>query len=167
MAETAGAGAGRGGGAPLGRALTQVAFVVPDIGAAVAAWAELLGMDPPEVREPPLREGREYRGRPLPAGVNLRVAMFELGPVTLELIEPVGGPSAWSDVLGERGGPAFHHLAFEVADGDAAARALSERGYAPLQSQARANGGRMVYADARGELGAILELLGGPPAAGG
>lgn len=167
MAETAGAGSGRGGEAPLGRVLTQVAFVVPDLEAAVAAWAELLGVDPPGIREPPLREGREYRGRPLPEGVNLRVAMFGLGHVTLELIEPVGGPSAWSDVLGDRGGPAFHHLAFEVADGDAAARELAARGYAPLQSQVRANGGRMVYADARGELGAILELLGGPPAGGG
>ena len=143
--------------------MKQVAFVVPDIERAVATYSELLGMEAPEIRTPPPREGREYRGRPLPAEANFRVAMFELDNITLELIEPLGGPSAWHDVLAERGGAALHHLAFEVADGDAAAAALERQGFARAQSQVRQNGGRMVYSDAGEELGTFLELLGGPP----
>lgn len=152
-------------GAPLGsRVMTQVAFVVPDIEAAVAAYAELLGMDPAEIYVPPLREGREYRGKPLPPEVNLRVAMIELDNITLELIEPIGGPSVWKDVLDEQGGgPAFHHLAFQVGDGAAAVEQLSDRGFDSVHSQIRANGGHMAYVDARQELGTLIEVLGGEP----
>ena len=151
-------------GAPLGsRVMTQVAFVVPDIEAAVATYAELLGIDPPEIWAPPLREGRQYLGKPLPAEINMRVAMIELDNITLELIEPVGGPSVWQDVLDEQGGTAFHHLAFEVDDGAAAAAELASRGYESVHSQIRANGGHMAYVDARQELGTLLEVLGGPP----
>ena len=145
------------------RVMKQVAFVVPDIEAAVATYSELLGMEPPEIRTPPPREGREYRGEPLPADANFKVAMFELDNITLDLIEPLGGPSVWQDVLIERGGAAMHHLAFEVDVGDAAAAELERRGFARLQSQIRQNGGRMVYSDAREELGTFVELLGGPP----
>ena len=151
--------------APLGsRVMTQVAFVVPDIEAAVATYSELLGMDPAEIYTPPLREAREYRGKPLPPEVNLRVAMIELDNITLELIEPVGGPSVWKDVLDEQGGGAtFHHLAFEVGDAGAAAEQLAEQGYEASHSQIRANGGRMFYVDAREELGTLFELLGSGP----
>ena len=151
-------------GAPLGsRVLKQVAFVVADIEAAVATYSELLGMDPPEIRTPPPREGRQYLGKPLPDSINLKVAMFELDNITLELIEPLGGPSVWQDVLDEQGGTAFHHIAFEVDDGAAAAEELASRGYESLHSQIRANGGHMAYVDARQELGTLLEVLGGPP----
>ena len=145
------------------RVMKQVAFVVPDIDAAVSTYAELLGMTPPEIRIPPPRAEREYGGKPLPESINFKVAMFELDNITLELIEPLGGPSAWHDVLVEQGGAALHHLAFEVDDGDQAAKDLAVRGFEPLQSQARANRGRMVYVDARSELGTFFELLGGPP----
>ena len=145
------------------RVMTQVAFVVPDIEAAVAAYAELLGMEPPEIYVPPLREGRQYLGEPLPPEVNLRVAMFELDNIVLELIEPLGGPSVWHDALDEGGAPVFHHLAFEVADGAAATERLASRGYPAVHSQIRAHGGHMAYVDARGELGTLLEVLGGPP----
>ena len=165
MSETAQPTATTEAGAVLGsRVMKQVAFVVPDLEAAVATYAELLGMDRPEIRTPPPREGREYRGEPLPEAINFKVAMFELDNITLELIEPLGGPSAWHDVLAEQGGAALHHLAFEVDDGEAAARALEARGYEPRQSQIRQNGGRMVYVDARRELGTFFELLGGAQA---
>ena len=144
------------------RVMAQVAFVVPNIEHAVATYAELLGMDPPEVREPPPREGRQYLGQPIPPGVNMKVAMFELDNITLELIEPVGGPSVWRDALPAEGA-AFHHIAFAVDDGEAASAALADRGYPTLHSQVRVNGGKMAYVDARKDLGALLELLGGPP----
>ena len=153
-------------GAPLGsRVMTQVAFVVQDIEAAVSTYSELLGIEPAEIYTPPLREGREYLGKPLPPEVNLRVAMIELDNITLELIEPLGGPSVWKDVLDEQGGgPVFHHVAFEVDDGAAATDDLEGRGFAAVHSQIRANGGRMSYVDARAELGTLIEVLGGEPA---
>ena len=142
--------------------MAQVAFVVPDVAKVAATYAELLGVDEPEIREPPPREGRQYLGEPLPPEINIKIAMIELDNITLELIEPVGGPSVWRDAL-PRDGVAFHHIAFAVEDGDRAADALAARGYPTLHSEIRANGGRMAYVDARTDLGALLELLGGPP----
>src|SRR5512139_2983041 len=91
--------------------LAQVAIVVHDIQASAKRYAEVLGLPVPEVitLAPGLEVNQTYHGQPSDARAKL--AFFQLGPVQLELIEPMGGESTWQEVL-DRKGEGFHHIAF-------------------------------------------------------
>jgi len=139
----------------------QVALVVKDIEKASKAWAEALGLPVPEasLTGPAEETGARYHGRPTAA--RARLAFFNLGPITIELIEPVGGPSTWRDGLGEGDG-AFHHLAFRVRDAERTVERLQAQGMEVVQT-GDFPGGRYIYVDRRERLGVTLELLASRP----
>ena len=66
-----------------------------------------------------------YRGLPSDAGA--RLTFFDLGPVQLELVQPVGEGSAWQEGL-DRNGESLHHLAFWTENMPAAAAGLGHHG---------------------------------------
>lgn len=139
-------------------AAAQVAVVVHDIERAAAAYAELLGVEAPKIieTEGPEKSNVRYRGRPTDARAKL--AFFDLGPISLELIEPIGGPSVWRDHL-DRHGEGIHHVAFRVGAMDEALERLAARGAECVQTGAFP-GGRYAYVDgAPAGLGALIELL--------
>ena len=76
---------------------------------------------------------------------------------SLELIEPIGGPSTWQEFLDERG-EGVHHIAFFVEDTDQVVALLEGNGIAVVQ-QGDYTGGRYTYVDSAPALGVILELL--------
>ncbi|MGB9863938.1 MAG: VOC family protein, partial [Candidatus Saccharicenans sp.] len=84
-------------------------------------------------------------------------AFFRLKNITIELIEPVGGPSTWREFL-EQHGEGVHHLAFEVKGMEAKVKALAAMGL-PLLQKGDYEGGRYAYVDGTGCLAVILELL--------
>jgi len=135
--------------------MSQVAFVVKDIEKAAKIWAEALGLDAPKwiITDTADTAHTLYKGKPTEARAKL--AFLNLGQVTIELIEPVGGPSTWLDGL-KTGG--VHHIAFNVQDADAAGAALAEQGMKVIQT-GDYTGGRYVYIDASAQLGTVLELL--------
>jgi len=145
----------------------QIGYVVPDLDRAVEEWARQLDLPAPELRDtrsdPELQAlpRPSYRGAPLGDGVGLRYAFFHLDNVVLELLEPVGGPSIWAEPL-ERQGPVLHHVAFVVEDADAVLAALDDAGYPTLQRGVRPSGPPSGFADAREEIGVLLEILGAP-----
>lgn len=141
--------------------LTQIAWVVDDIERASRAWAEALGVEVPKwsLTDPREQANTSYRGKPTEARAKL--AFFRLGQVSIELIEPVGGPSTWRDGLGE-GGCRVHHVAFHVKDADRAVAHLQGQGAAVVQTGDYA-GGRYVYLDTAERLGVVLELLADRP----
>lgn len=140
------------------RTVAHIGMVVPDVEAAARGYAELLGIELPEIRDGANRP-RQYLGEPLPDGVGLKVARFRLENIEIELVEPVGGPSTWHDMLAERG-PGVHHIAFEVQDSGQTIADLEARGYPAIHTSIRANGTPLAYVDARNELGALMEILG-------
>ena len=144
-----------------GEALCQVALVVRDIEAAATAWAETLGVPVPEARltDPVEQAHTSYRGEPTAARAKL--AFFRLGPVSIELIEPVGRPSTWHDGL--RGPGAVHHLAFHVKDSRPVLQRLAALGLKVVQT-GDYRGGRYTYVDSTARLGVALELLEDRPA---
>jgi len=137
--------------------LTQVAVVVRDIEEAAERWARLLGVPKPQVIETEEWERTRMAYRGSPSRGRAKLAFFNLGGVTLELIEPIGGPSTWSEFLGEQG-PGIHHIAFVVDDMEAAIRKLESEGGVLVQ-RGDFEGGSYAYVDARKTLGAIVELL--------
>jgi len=135
----------------------QIAIVVRDIRRAARMWARLLGVEEPQVVETGEWEETRMTYRGAPSRGRAKLAFFDLGGLALELIEPVGGPSTWSDFL-ERHGEGLHHIAFVVDDMDEAIRELEELG-GELVQRGEFEGGSYAYVDARGSLGAIIELL--------
>jgi methylmalonyl-CoA/ethylmalonyl-CoA epimerase len=140
-----------------GGRVTQIGVVVQDIEKASQAYAEFLGMDKPQwfLTDTVDKAHTVFKGKSTEARAKL--AFFELENITIELIEPVGGPSTWQEFL-ENNGEGIHHVAFEIKDMDKKIELLTEGGMLLLQ-KGDYEGGRYSYMDAGAKLGLILELL--------
>ena len=140
-----------------GKTICQIGIVVRDLVRSRAAWADLLGRELPPVieTEDQSRTGIEHRDRPTDA--RARLALFSLGEITIELIEPIGEPSTWSEHLADHG-ESVHHLAFRV-EAIARRRSILEERHIPLVQQGRFPGGGYAYFEAREKLGVDIELL--------
>ncbi|NLH99292.1 MAG: VOC family protein [Chthonomonadales bacterium] len=140
-----------------GARLAQVALVVRDIEEASRRWAALLGVPVPNVitTAPGLEVAQTYKGKPSDARAKL--AFFQLGPVQLELIEPLGGDSTWQEAL-DRKGEGFHHIAFWVEGMQQSVDYLREHGI-PMAQRGDMGEGQYAYFDAEERLGVTLELL--------
>lgn len=137
--------------------LAQVAIVVRDIEKSTATYARLFNQPVPKIllTDPEEQAHTRYRGAPTPARAKL--AFFQLGPVQLELIEPVGGPSTWRDQLDQHG-ESVHHLAFHVPDLASALTELNAQDMPTIQT-GDFPGGSYAYVDSHAKLGVVLELL--------
>jgi len=143
---------------PLGNnKVMQVGLIVENIEAAVQDWARLLGVKPPSIAitAPFDTANTHYQDKPSPAQAKL--AFFDLGQVTLELIEPIGEPSTWNDQLAAHGS-SLHHIAFEIKGMDEHLRGLAEHGL-PLIQRGEYEGGRYAYVDGQKKFGTVIELL--------
>jgi catechol 2,3-dioxygenase-like lactoylglutathione lyase family enzyme len=143
---------------PLGnRLVTQIAIVVHDIEKAVETYSRVLGVDKPEIMITDEYEKAQtiYYGKPSRA--RCKLAFFHLGQIDLELMEPMGEPSVWKDVLNKRG-QGVHHIAFHVPDTEAALKYLDSQGM-PMIQQGHYTGGMYSYVDSESQLGVMLELL--------
>lgn len=135
----------------------QVGLVVRDIERSARAYADLLGVEVPawSMTDPEEVAHTRYLGQPSRAQAKL--AFFRLGSVSLELIEPVGGPSTWQEFLQTRG-EGVHHIAFEIEDMAEQVSLLAEHDM-PLVQRGDYTGGEYAYIDSAAQLGVILELL--------
>lgn len=144
---------------PLGtNTVMQVGVIVGNIDDAVQAWSALLGVTAPEIMITDSVDlaHTEYQGQSTPARAKL--AFFDLGQVSLELIEPIGEPSTWRDQLDLAGGSSLHHIAFEIKGMQEQINALGDHGFSLIQ-KGDYEGGRYAYLDGRERFGAIIELL--------
>jgi hypothetical protein len=142
--------------------VVQVAVVVEDIETKARAWADLFGLPAPDIRLTDTVDvaKTQYRGEPTEARAKL--AFFRMDNLSVELIEPIGGPSTWRDQL-ESHGDSLHHIAFRIQGMGGMAARLKERGISLVQ-RGEYTGGRYAYYDAEEKLGIILELLEDDPA---
>lgn len=96
--------------APAPMPISQIAIVVKDIQAAMKAYHEALGWGPWNVYEhkPPLLHDTELHGEPQP--YTMIGAETHVGPIVVELLQPVEGPSIYKEWL-ETKGEGLHHIA--------------------------------------------------------
>jgi methylmalonyl-CoA/ethylmalonyl-CoA epimerase len=137
--------------------IAQVGLIVRDVEAKARAWSDLFGLPMPEII---VTDGVEvahttYNGASSPARAKL--AFFHFGPLDIELIEPIDGPSTWKDQLDSHG-DSMHHLAFRVHGTEEKLAYLAGKGLRTVQ-RGDYTGGRYSYVDGTAQLGAILELL--------
>lgn len=146
-------------GPPFPVKLSQFALVVERLQPVSDYWTRL-GFPAMDVTHPPLSELR-YHGEP--GLFDQKLGWHRHGTVTWEWIEPLQGPTVYRDFL-KAHGEGFHHLAFDVPDIDAAARAWGALGVPIVQSGAwgekgKPGSGRFAYADTSTVGGVTVELL--------
>jgi methylmalonyl-CoA/ethylmalonyl-CoA epimerase len=147
----------------LGPPFKQCATIVHDLDEAVRRWSDLLGIAPWTAYrlEAPRLQQMRYRGADVE--FSFRHALAWQGEVQFELIQPLGGPSIFSDHL-EAHGEGLHHIGKYVPDHVRAVADLIASGFEPLQS-ARGFGaegdGAFAYFEHPG-LPVIVELIEAP-----
>ena len=137
--------------------VVQIGIIVKDVEKTASAYAELFGIPRPAVV--PIADDSFahtiYHGQASEA--KGKAAFFDLGPVQMELIEPLGAPSTWEEFLRTKG-EGLHHIAFKTQDMGAAREFLASKGLETIQ-QGGWDGGQYAYVDCSKQLGTILELL--------
>ncbi len=142
-------------------AIAQVGFIVKDVEATKAKFAELFG-----VEVPPTIDGGEYeitqtvyKGEAAPEA-NCLMAFFNLdNGFQIELIEPNEAPSTWREFL-EQHGEGIHHIAFRMKGMQENIAACEKFGMTLVQKGEYGNGaGRYAYLDANADLKCMIELL--------
>jgi methylmalonyl-CoA/ethylmalonyl-CoA epimerase len=135
----------------------QVGLIVRNVEKSAEAYSRVFGLPRPDVIITDTVDVARttYRGEPTSA--RARLAFFDMGQVSLELIEPVGSPSTWREFLDEHG-EGVHHIAFRIKDTDEVVAYLQGRGIEMVQ-QGHYTGGMYTYVDSAPALGVMLELL--------
>jgi len=145
------------------KAIVQVALVTRNIEASAQHWSALLGVEVPKIMTS--RPGNEvhviYQGKP--SNARAKLAFLSAGQVQVELIQPLGGGSAWQQFLDEHG-EGVHHIAFNVQNLAQAESEMKALGYDAIHSgRWDSDNGDYVYFDSTKALGLVVELLHGDP----
>ncbi len=93
----------------------QINIIVRDIEKAAQKWAELLGMEVPQIRINHLEGNENYTYRGQPVSCDLKVCDIPMNGFVIELHQPIGGPSSFQEFL-DKHGEGVHHLGFEVGN---------------------------------------------------
>ncbi|MBW2092897.1 MAG: VOC family protein [Deltaproteobacteria bacterium] len=129
------------------KTVDQISIAVKDIDQVIETWSSMFGIGPWTFRD---IGGADAKGRPWKA----RLAFAYLGPLQIELVQPVEGrifQSRFLDTFGE----GLHHLGFYVDDVDKEASRLVENGAKMLITDP----GNFAYLESGGPGGVIFELM--------
>lgn len=138
--------------------ICQIGFVVRDVAKTARAYQEILSLPAPRLGETASADETNVRYRGQVTDARAKLAFFQMGPqLSLELIEPIGGPSTWRDFL-DAHGEGVHHIAFRIKGTDEKLAELEARGLTTVQT-GEYTGGRYAYVDATDKLKVCLELL--------
>lgn len=140
--------------------VVQIGLVVRDVDQSAKSYAAFFGVKVPDIiwSETEDKANTQYHGKPTKARV--KQAFFHFDNISIELLEPVEGPSTWKEFLDSKG-EGIHHVAFEIKGMDGQIAAMEDRGAALIQ-QGRwtsGSGGRYAYFESQSQLAVILELL--------
>lgn len=132
----------------------QIGVVVEDLDAAIAYY-EAIGIGP--FTEGPSESARSRRVYGQPSDAIVRGACAPMGPVELELLQPVEGDSVQAEALRERGEHVLHVCSY-TDDIEEDIRVMAERGFPVISEGDLADGGRFAYFDTRRTGGMVLEM---------
>ena len=137
--------------------VVQIGIIVKDIHKTAKHYAEVFGIPEPEVSPIAADAFAKTNYHDRSSMAQAKGAFFHLGPVEIELIEPVGAPSTWEEFLRTHG-EGIHHIAFKTGEMEAAKKFLASKGMETVQ-EGGWDGGQYAYVQASDQLGTILELL--------
>ena len=137
--------------------VVQIGLIVKDVEKTAGAYAEVFGIPKPALVLIASDSFANTMFHGEPSTAKGKAAFFDLGPVQVELIEPVGAPSTWEEYLRTKG-EGIHHIAFQTGDMAGARQFLQSKGMETIQSGGW-DGGQYAYVECTQQLGTILELL--------
>ena len=137
--------------------IIQIAFVVPDVRAAIDTWVKDMGVGPWFLVEDLKGDAPIYRGEPAQASYAL--ASTFIGDMQIELIEMNDEhPSPFREWVDKRGF-GFHHLAVGSDDAEADVRKYEDKGYETVFSCATPFGEqRIAFMSAGFDKPAMIEV---------
>jgi methylmalonyl-CoA/ethylmalonyl-CoA epimerase len=123
--------------------IAHVGIAVPDIGAALAFYRDVLGLEP---HPPETADGAI-------------IVALPFGESEVELLAPRDADGPIAKFLAKRG-PGIHHVCYRVADLDAALAACRSAGYSLIDETPRtgAGGRRIAFVHPKATAGILLEL---------
>lgn len=134
----------------------QVAVVVNDIEAAKKHY-EAAGIGPFKEGPSQVALDRKVYGKPAP-DVEVKGVLAQMGPIELEIFQPIKGNSIQAEMLKKYGEGAIHLCAY-TENFEAESAAMIEAGFPVISSGRFSDGGRFAYFDTRTPGGLILELF--------
>ena len=129
------------------KSVDQIGIAVHDIDKVIESWSKLFGIGPWKFRE---MGGTDGKGRPWKG----RLAFAYLGPLEIELIQPVEGRIVQSRFL-DTYGEGIHHLGFYVDDVEAELENILAQGAKLVIKQ----DGDFAYLESGGPGGVLWELI--------
>jgi methylmalonyl-CoA/ethylmalonyl-CoA epimerase len=145
----------------LNNGIAQVAIIVEDLEDAVENYWKLFGLSDWHFYTygKPLVKRMTYHGEP--TEYRMRVALGYLGPMRIELIEPLEGDTVYADFVAEHG-YGVHHFGVLVDDIEEALAQTEAAGLAVTMDGAgfgRDGDGHYAYLDTEDKLGVTIELI--------
>jgi methylmalonyl-CoA/ethylmalonyl-CoA epimerase len=141
--------------------ISQVCLIVEDLDKAVEAYWKWFGIGPWYIYTygKPLVKEMTYRGEP--GNYRMRLALARLGPIQLELVQPLEGGSVYAEAV-EKHGYGLHHLGILVEDLVSAVAQAEAAGLTVTMTGAGHGldgDGGYAYLDTENEIGTTLELF--------
>ena len=145
-----------GFGQPRG-GIIQTAFVVPDVGEAIAMWIRDLKAGPFFLIENWGGDHPVYRGQPSQA--KMSIALGFAGHMQIELMQPMDQhPSVYKETI-DRRGYGLHHFGLASDDIDADIQRLEQQGYVLAFRAGVPTGGDVAYMDGGPDKAGMIEFI--------
>ena len=140
---------------------SHIGIVVKDIDEAIEYY-QSLGIGPfgPSPKGH-LSTDRKVYGKPAD-DVKIKARVAQMGPLYIELVQPVEGESLQKEFL-ETKGEGINHLGFFVDDIDKETAKMEKQGFKVISSVRYKGGGGAFYFDTEKVGGVMLELVQWPP----
>jgi hypothetical protein len=150
----------------LNRGIAQVAILVEELEATVENYWSMFGIGPWHfyTYAKPLVKRMSYHGRP--AEYKMRLALSQIGPLRIELIEAQEGNSIYAEFIKEHG-YGVHHFGILVEDMSEALVQVQSAGINMIQDGSGFGldgDGHYAYLETEESLGVTLELIQRPRA---
>ncbi len=140
--------------------ISQIGIVVRDIDSTVERYWSELGIGPwyfftfgPGITR------TTYHGEP--CSIALKIAMAQVGPIQMELLQPISGKTPHQDFL-DRHGEGLQHLGVFVERFEPAAAEMKRLGYKEISGAygiGPKGDGAAAYFDTLNSLGTLIELI--------
>jgi len=145
----------------LNNGVAQVAIIVEDLDKAVENYWKMFGIGNWHMYTygKPLVKKMTYHGKP--GEYKMRVALSYLGPMRIELIEPMEGDTVYADFVKEHG-YGVHHFGVLVDNMEEAIAEAEAAGLVMTMDGAgfgRDGDGHYAYLDTEDQLGVTIELI--------